>query len=730
MDVDESTAATRDSAIFPFPDAEAADLDGAPIFQPEVPGVVMSNTPNAHMPGAHTDTDANAVVAAQARQIAELEAQLIALKPIAESWLAHPDAPIMLLVRDQPAWRCDAFRHCLGELLSTASADDASPALMSSDAVGNTTSHATHGQRRCQGRKSHDSETIERVVAAFEYLLSDDYLAKDKYLRALIDEDTERSVNINYLSNMASIRELKLARPELEAIMRKHAKSVEFIGQSRRIRRVHVAPSPIAPDAAASPTQSKSTPLATESATTGLEAKDAIATNAPETQPSSPPSDRPLSSDSSDDETSHTEQPTLCNGFIVFLDSQLYLDHIRTTVDTNRIYLGPYDGQYNRDTLNVVGAPSQSAYDRAMPPNICFNCGSPDHVISKCPVPRNNERIERNVALFRAHQPETYSGRRYYIDFEALERRESRLTTLVPGTLSKPLREALGLISEGTEVIPGVTNGTPEFVKRMERFGYPPSYIGTTPDQDPLLPAKNYQPSFTPLKMYTGAELTATDPPTPPKEPATPTTPTTHYPLVSYPGLDSGQFDFTTTPLGAPKSIPAIWDHSVAPRRSSSDRSEFLDDSFASLLSSYHGRSTRPRTNYERGYGDRYDYGCRYGYDYEYDIDRHTRSSRERSSRSYRPYTRYRAHGSGQASNGGINGGDYYRPDTERYRSGSPPPRPPPESALPLQLSTGPIVAPGDNGTPPFSSATEPSKAPEPTESDLEDGELDMEISD
>ncbi|KAJ1981329.1 hypothetical protein H4R35_000765 [Dimargaris xerosporica] len=728
MGVGESVTATGDKAVTSSPTASTVGPDIATAAQPVASSSALSDTSSAHMPAA--DTDANALVAAQARRIAELEAQLTALKPITDTWLAHPDAPAMLLVRDQPAWRCDAFRHCLSQLLMAATADDAPPALTSPDASGITTSSSTRGQQRRQGRKDYDPETIERVVAAFEYLLSDDYLAKDKYLRALIDEDTHRSVNINYLSNMASIRELNLARPELETIMRRHAKSVEFIGQSRRIRRIPEAPSSIAPKVAASPAHGEfASTSAAKSATAGSEASAAIPASEPEIQPSSPPADQVLSSDSSDNEAAILEQPTLCTGFVVFLDPQLHLDHIRTTVDTSRIYLGPYEGQYGRDTLDVLGAPSQSAYERALPPNICFNCGSPEHVISQCPVSRNDERIERNVALFRAHQPETYSGR-YYIDFEALNKHEIRLATFIPGKLSKPLREALGLVSEGTEAIPGVTQGTPEFVKRMERFGYPPSYVGTTPDQDPLLPAKTHQPSFTPLKMYTGAELTSAEPPTPPKEsPA----PTTYYPLVSYPGLDNSRFDFTTTPLGAPKFVPAIWDHSAAPARPSPNRNEFLDDNFSSLLSSYHDRGPRSRTNHARGYSDRYDYsyGYDYDYDYDYDFDRRSRSSRERSARSHRPYTRYRSHGTGQTSSGGTNGGDYYRPNTGRYRPDSPPSQPRLEPTLQMQPSTGPLFTTEDGATTSLLPALKsPAKAAEPTDSDLEDGELDMDISD
>lgn len=89
--------------------------------------------------------------------------------------------------------------------------------------------------------------------------------------------------------------------------------------------------------------------------------------------------------------------------------------------------------------------------------NTCFNCDG-DHAIKDCTKPKDLNRIKQNRAKFSSNKQ---SYERYHVDVE------QRFGHLVPGELSKDLRNALGLRSKEL----------PMHIYRMRMLGYPPGWL-------------------------------------------------------------------------------------------------------------------------------------------------------------------------------------------------------------------------------------------------------------
>ncbi|KAI0707939.1 hypothetical protein C8Q76DRAFT_778493 [Earliella scabrosa] len=107
----------------------------------------------------------------------------------------------------------------------------------------------------------------------------------------------------------------------------------------------------------------------------------------------------------------------------------------------------------------------------------CFNCGSPDHVVSTCPEPVHRALVALSRQLFNFFRGES-SGPFHRIH-EVEEWRRQRLAWLdafEPGEIrGSALRDALGL-EEGDRGEHG------EWLKNMAYWGYPPGWIG---ERDP-----------------------------------------------------------------------------------------------------------------------------------------------------------------------------------------------------------------------------------------------------
>ncbi|KAI8982906.1 hypothetical protein BD414DRAFT_523443 [Trametes punicea] len=104
----------------------------------------------------------------------------------------------------------------------------------------------------------------------------------------------------------------------------------------------------------------------------------------------------------------------------------------------------------------------------------CFNCGSPDHVLSACPEPIDRNLVSLSRQLFSFYHGESSGPFRRFHEVERW--RQQRLQWLdefepgqIKGTL---LREALGLGD-------GDPGERVEWLRNMASWGYPPGWVGT-----------------------------------------------------------------------------------------------------------------------------------------------------------------------------------------------------------------------------------------------------------
>ncbi|KIY62567.1 hypothetical protein CYLTODRAFT_458878 [Cylindrobasidium torrendii FP15055 ss-10] len=96
----------------------------------------------------------------------------------------------------------------------------------------------------------------------------------------------------------------------------------------------------------------------------------------------------------------------------------------------------------------------------------CFNCGSPDHQKSDCPLPWNNALIELTQRMYEFWSPPKRRGERIHV--EGQDQRLEWLYAFIPGRISSDLlRDAVG------------PNDCPDWLKNMANWGYPPGWYST-----------------------------------------------------------------------------------------------------------------------------------------------------------------------------------------------------------------------------------------------------------
>ncbi|KAJ2743576.1 hypothetical protein GGI20_003636 [Coemansia sp. BCRC 34301] len=170
------------------------------------------------------------------------------------------------------------------------------------------------------------------------------------------------------------------------------------------------------------------------------------------------------------DAASGSEAASLGSVLVIYgQDTGFDLD---TTKDSGIDQEGP---RYERGTNLVVGVPLDSVQALGNP---CFNCSSLGHELRGCPRPLDREVIEANRSAFKEKGQEQFNSRLHLVAEERKRVEETRQRIRPGQPLSRELREALGLERD---------DDVPEYVKSIYYHGYPPAYLGSMPDQDPLL---------------------------------------------------------------------------------------------------------------------------------------------------------------------------------------------------------------------------------------------------
>ncbi|TKC50247.1 hypothetical protein EI555_000740, partial [Monodon monoceros] len=95
----------------------------------------------------------------------------------------------------------------------------------------------------------------------------------------------------------------------------------------------------------------------------------------------------------------------------------------------------------------------------------CFNCGSEEHQMKDCPMPRNAARISEKRKEYMDACGET-SSQNFQQRYHA-EEVEERFGRFKPGVISEELQDALGVTDKSL----------PPFIYRMRQLGYPPGWL-------------------------------------------------------------------------------------------------------------------------------------------------------------------------------------------------------------------------------------------------------------
>ncbi|KAJ2852664.1 hypothetical protein IWW36_000021 [Coemansia brasiliensis] len=153
--------------------------------------------------------------------------------------------------------------------------------------------------------------------------------------------------------------------------------------------------------------------------------------------------------------------------------------------------------RFEHGTKAIVGLTNDQAQELGNP---CFNCSMPGHEVRDCPMPQDQDRIQANRDAFKEKGSGQFSSR-FYLEVENEKRVQTMREMFQPGQpLSQALQEALGLQYD---------DDIPEYIDRMYIHGYPPAYIGTESNQDPLCARKlpiSSIPSTPNLHIYSNAE--------------------------------------------------------------------------------------------------------------------------------------------------------------------------------------------------------------------------------
>ncbi|XP_045699209.1 zinc finger CCHC domain-containing protein 8 [Phyllostomus hastatus] len=122
--------------------------------------------------------------------------------------------------------------------------------------------------------------------------------------------------------------------------------------------------------------------------------------------------------------------------------------------------------KYQQVFSHIVSLEGQDIQVKAKRPKPhCFNCGSEEHQMKDCPMPRNAARIsEKRKEYLDACGEASGQGsqQRYHTDEV-----EERFGRFKPGVISEELQDALGVTDKSL----------PPFIYRMRQLGYPPGWL-------------------------------------------------------------------------------------------------------------------------------------------------------------------------------------------------------------------------------------------------------------
>ncbi|XP_060049155.1 zinc finger CCHC domain-containing protein 8 isoform X2 [Erinaceus europaeus] len=122
--------------------------------------------------------------------------------------------------------------------------------------------------------------------------------------------------------------------------------------------------------------------------------------------------------------------------------------------------------KYQQVFSHIVSLEGQEIQVKAKRPKPhCFNCGSEDHQMKECPMPRNAARISEMRKEYMDACSETVNQnfqQRYHA-----EEVEERFGRFKPGVISEELQDALGVTDKSL----------PPFIYRMRQLGYPPGWL-------------------------------------------------------------------------------------------------------------------------------------------------------------------------------------------------------------------------------------------------------------
>ncbi|XP_027432078.1 zinc finger CCHC domain-containing protein 8 isoform X2 [Callorhinus ursinus] len=122
--------------------------------------------------------------------------------------------------------------------------------------------------------------------------------------------------------------------------------------------------------------------------------------------------------------------------------------------------------KYQQVFSHIVSLEGQEIQVKAKRPKPhCFNCGSEEHQMKDCPMPRNAARISEKRKEYMDACGEANSQnfqQRYHA-----EEVEERFGRFKPGVISEELQDALGVTDKSL----------PPFIYRMRQLGYPPGWL-------------------------------------------------------------------------------------------------------------------------------------------------------------------------------------------------------------------------------------------------------------
>ncbi|KAJ1660839.1 Zinc finger CCHC domain-containing protein 8 [Dispira simplex] len=434
-------------------------------------------------------------------------------------WRNTPEAQLIIGVRDLPRWKNEYLQRCIRRVLqATHPLDVENVPTPTRNAVpfqgfletGRKQLHSTGGDRT----ESTTPRWVHQVVDILVEMLERTDKASPSDQSQLYSQGY---VSLDWLCSRLPHRLRRQVVPlQLEKYIMEIAEAegsfsrLEFDPEKRTIRLSRPQATP------------PRTPSITEQSDTKAQTDMSCPEGSPRENPESE-SEPQVDSMAQDDTESVTKVavPDQVNpiqehvqGFTVYLDADLCLDFTQHTFDSRQQYLGPFHGQYEPSVKFVLDDPLVHPDDNVTgvwEAKVCFNCLAPDHELNDCPLPWDSDRIDHNRDLHRKHAVVSAKDLRYYVSSEESSQ-QRRLGEFRPGELSGALREALGfnlvespqseVTSASEKFSVGNTTVIPEYVERMYWFGYPPGYISTEPNRDPLYAAKTYVRPFSPLVIY------------------------------------------------------------------------------------------------------------------------------------------------------------------------------------------------------------------------------------